>query len=152
MDALWLALQESAFAGTVRNSVYLYPVANIGHVVAVIAFFGVVAAMDLRLLRVYGGTPAKQVIARLRPIAVALLILIALAGFTLFSAEAVALARNSAFQIKMTAVLLAVANVALNDWSLRRHGDEALLVKVTAALSLFAWLFVATMGRMIAYV
>lgn len=152
MEALWLALQESSFAATVRDSVYLYPFANITHVVAVIGFFGLVAVMDLRLLGVVGGTPAKTIIARLRPIALIVLIVIAATGFILFSAEAVALAANPVFQIKLVAIALALINIALNDWSLRRDGETSGLVRATAGLSLFAWLFVATMGRTIAYV
>jgi hypothetical protein len=152
MDALWLALQESSFAGFARNSVYFYPFANIVHVVAVIGFFGLVATMDLRLLGVIGGTPAQTVIAKLRPIALAALIVIAATGFILFSAEAVALARNPVFQIKLSAIALALINIAMNDWTLRRSGDASGLARATAGLSLFAWLFIATMGRTIAYV
>jgi hypothetical protein len=152
MDALWLALQESSFGAYARNSVWLYPAANIAHVVAVVAFFGVVATMDLRLLRVFGGTPARLVIDRLRPIAIALLIVIAAAGFVLFAAEAVALARNPVFQIKVAAILLALANIGTNEWTLRHHEEQSLMVQVTAGVSLAAWLFVAAMGRSIAYV
>lgn len=152
MDAVWLALQESSFAATVRNSTFIYPIANVTHVVAVIAFFGLVAAMDLRLLRVFEGTPAKTVIARLRLLALIVLIVIAVAGFILFSAEAVALARNPAFQIKVAAIVLALINIGLNDWSLKTQGESAALARLTAGVSLFAWLFVATMGRTIAYV
>jgi hypothetical protein len=152
MDALWVALQESFFAAFVRDSVYLYPFANITHVVAVIAFFGLVAVMDLRLLGVFGGTPGKIIIARLRPLAFILFIVIATTGFVLFSAEAVALARNPAFQIKLAAIALALANIAMNEWTMRSYGEAAPLARVTAGLSLAVWLFIATMGRTIAYV
>jgi hypothetical protein len=152
MAAVWLALQESSFAVYVRDSVFLYPFANITHVVGVIAFFGLVATMDLRLLGVFGGVPAKPIITKLRPIALIVLMIIAASGFILFSAEAVALAGNPAFQIKLTAIVLALGNIAVNEWSLRREGEPAAAVRITAGLSLFAWLFVATMGRSIAYV
>jgi len=152
VNALWTALQESSFAAYVRDSILLYPFANITHVVAVIAFFGVVAAMDLRLLGAFGGTPAKLIIAKLRPVAVIGFIVIAATGFILFSAEAVALARNPAFQIKLAAIALALVNIAVNEWNLQARGEAAGLVRVTAALSLFIWLFIATMGRAIAYI
>jgi hypothetical protein len=152
MDAVWLALEQSSFAAHVRNSVLLYPSANVAHVVAVVAFFGIVAAMDLRLLKVLGGTPASAVIARLRPLAAIALLVIVAAGFTLFSAEASALARNPIFRIKLAAIALALANVAVNEWSFRAHGETARLVRLTAGISLFAWLGIATLGRSIAYV
>jgi hypothetical protein len=152
MEAVWLALQESSFAAYARDSTFLYPFANITHVVAVVGFFGLVAVMDLRLLGVFAGTPAKAIVARLRPVALTVLIIIAATGFILFSAEAVAVARNPVFQIKLAAIALALCNVIVNDWSLRRHGEASGLVRATAGVSLLAWLFVATMGRTIAYV
>jgi hypothetical protein len=152
MDAVWLALEQSPFAAHVRNAVLIYPIANVAHVVAVVFFFGAVAAMDLRLLNVIGGTPAREVVARLRPPAVAALIVILVAGFVLFSAEASALARNPVFQIKIGAIAVALANVAVNVWSVRSHGDSAALVRFTAGFSLSAWLGIAALGRSIAYV
>jgi uncharacterized membrane protein len=152
MEAFWLALQESAFAGYIRNSVFIYPVANILHVVAVIAFFGLVATMDLRLMKVFGGVSAAGLVERLRPMAAGLLVVIILAGLVLFLAEASALAANPVFQIKMLAILLALANIGLNDRALRRHGEDAPVVRITAVVSLIAWLSVAALGRGIAYV
>lgn len=151
MDALWLTLQESGFGLLVRNSVILYPIANVLHVLGVMAFFGLVATMDLALLGV-GGSPPNRVIARLRPFAVALLLLIAATGSVLFVAEAVAIAANPAFQFKIILLGLAVANVIVNEWALRTRGDGAGLARLTARLSLLAWLGVAGLGRLIAYV
>jgi len=152
MDAVWAALQESSFAAFVRNSTFVYPIANITHVVAVIAFFGIVATMDLRLLRIFEGTPARVIIARMRPVALILLLIIAVAGFVLFSAEAVALARNTAFRIKLAAIALALLNIGVNERTLRIYGDDNRLVRFTAGVSLLVWLFIAAMGRTIAYV
>jgi hypothetical protein len=152
MDVFWLALQESAFAGLIRNSVYIYPIANILHVVAVVAFFGVVATMDLRLMKVFGGVSADGLVQRLRPFAVGLLVVIILTGLILFLAEAAALAANPVFRIKVLAILLAVLNIGLNNRALRRHGEHAPAVRATALVSLIGWLSVAALGRGIAYV
>lgn len=152
MDIVWTALQDSSFAACVRNSTFIYPIANIAHVVAVIAFFGLVATMDLRLLQITSGEPARAVVKRLRPAALIVLAIIATAGFTLFSAEAVALAGNTAFRIKIAAIGLALLNIGINEWNLRNHGELNPLVRFTAGFSLFIWLFVAAMGRTIAYV
>jgi hypothetical protein len=151
MDAFWLALQESDYGSFVRNSVFFYPTANILHVLSVISFFGLVATMDLALLGA-GQAPAKQVIARLRPFAVVLLVLIAATGSVLFVAEAVAIAANPVFQLKIILILLALANVVGNELVLRSRGDRASLARLTAGISLFAWLGVAALGRLIAYV
>jgi hypothetical protein len=151
MEAFWLTLQESAYGGFIRNSVFFYPTANILHVLSVISFFGLVATMDLALLGP-GQTPARQVIARLRPFAVALLALIAASGSVLFVAEAVAIAANPVFQLKMVLILLALANVVGNELVLRKWGEGAGLARLTAGVSLAAWLGVAALGRLIAYV
>lgn len=152
MEPVWAALQDSSFAALVRNSTFIYPIANVTHVVAVIAFFGVVATMDLRLLRVFEGAPARLLIARLRPAALIILLIIATAGFILFSAEAVALSRNPAFRVKLAAIALALLNIGINEWNLRGYGANKPLVRFTAGFSLLAWLFIAAMGRLIAYV
>ena len=150
MEAVWAALQDSSFAALVRNSTFIYPIANVTHVVAVIAFFGVVAAMDLRLLHVFEGVPARVLIARLRPVALILLFITATAGFILFSAEAVALARNAAFRVKFAAIAVALVNIAINDCKVRVYGADNTAVRFTAGVSLLAWLVIAAMGRWIA--
>ena len=62
-------------------------------------------------------------IGRLRPFAAALLLLIAATGSVLFVAEAVAIAANPVFRLKVILILLALANVIVNEWALRRRGD-----------------------------
>lgn len=152
MQAIWLTLQESGFGAFVRNSVFLYPAANVLHVLGVMSFFGLVVTMDLALLGVAGDRPAQQVVRRLRPFAVALLLLIATTGSVLFVAEAVAIVANPVFQFKVALILLALANVIVNEWVLRTRGDGASLARLTAFMSLLAWLGVAALGRLIAYV
>jgi hypothetical protein len=151
MEAFWLTLQESGYGLFIRNSEFFYPTANILHVLSVISFFGLVATMDLALLGV-GERPAKQVIARVRPFAVALLVLIAASGSVLFVAEAVAIAANPVFQLKVVLILLALANVVGNELVLRSRGDGSRLARLSAGVSLAAWLGVAALGRLIAYV
>jgi hypothetical protein len=145
MDGLWLALQESGFGDIVRRSPLLYPAANVLHVLGVMGFFAIVAAMDMAILRDRGA----EAVARLRSYAILLLLLVAATGLVLFTPEAVAVAANPAFQAKLVLILLALANVIANHWALRRSGG---LARLTAGLSLLAWLAVAALGRLIAYV
>jgi hypothetical protein len=146
------ALQDSPYAVYARESLLLYPIANVTHVLAVLVFFAAVAAMDLRLLDVFAGMPARAVIARLRPVAFAALAVIAATGFTLFATEAVATGRNPAFQLKLLAILLGLANVGVNEWVLHLGGEGSALARLSAAFSLLVWLTVAACGRSIAYV
>jgi hypothetical protein len=152
MDWLWLLLQESWLGDEVRRSHTLYPLANILHVLGVMGFFALVAVMDLSLIGALEPVKARRVIAAYRPFAMVLLALVAGSGFVLFVPEAVAMAANPAFQAKLALLLLGLANVIANDWALRRPGEVPRLAQVTAALSLLAWLGVAALGRLVAYV
>ena len=150
MEALWLALETSALGETVRSAVWLYPAANVIHVLAVMGFFGVVAAMDLALLGITAPTAtAPETVRTLRPVAGLLLAVIAGTGAVLLSAEATAIAANPAFGLKALAIALALFNVIANTIAMRREGGAA--VRVTAAASLALWLMVAALGRLIAY-
>jgi len=151
MEPVWQALQESGFGGHVRNSVWLYPLANVLHVLAVMGFFALVAMMDARLIAGSDAAAARGTVRRLRPWALALFLLIAATGVVLLTPEAVPIAANPAFQLKALALLLALVNVAVNMLLLRRPGAVTMAARVTAGLSLILWLGVAALGRSIAY-
>ena len=148
MESLLASLQDGGIGAAIRQSVFLYPAANVLHVLAIMSFFGFVAAMDLALLGASGA--GRRTVARLRPWAGATLIVIALTGFVLFAAEAVAIAANPAFRLKLAMIVLALANVAAAAWAARQ--DNAAVLRRTAALSLGLWLVVAALGRLIAYI
>ena len=143
MESLWLSLQQSSFAVSVRSSEFIYPAANVLHVLGVIGLYGLVAAMDFQIL---AGSGSNTLVARLRPYAIATLAVVALAGFTLFAADAVAVAANPVFQLKLLAILLAVLNFLVHITAKRRG-----VLRATAAISLVVWLIVAALGRYIAY-
>jgi len=151
VSAFLAALQDSAYAAYARESVFLYPIANVTHVLAALVFFAVVAAMDLRLLGFHAGTPARSIVSKLRPIAFIAFAVIVATGATLFVTEAVATASNPAFQFKLLAITLGLFNVGLNTWALHRAGEKSVLVRSTAGFSLAVWLMAAAAGRSIAY-
>ena len=45
-----LALEHSALGETLRQAMWLYPIANVLHVLAVVAMVGSILAFDLRLM------------------------------------------------------------------------------------------------------
>lgn len=152
MTDLWVALEGSGLAAQMRESAILYPAANVLHVLAVLVFFALVAAMDLRILRVLRGPPPEHVVARLRPAATGALTVIVVTGALLLLPEATRVVRNPAFLAKVAVIALAVVNLAANDLALRRGGDRSVAVQATAGVSLALWLAVAALGRLIAYV
>jgi hypothetical protein len=144
MESLWLSLQQSSFAVGVRNSEFVYPAANVLHVVGVIGFYGLVAAMDLHIL---SDSRRTALMLRLRPYAIVLLAVVVIAGFVLFAADAVAIAANPVFRLKLLAIVLAVINFAVH----LSAADRPQVLRTTALVSLVAWLIVAALGRYIAY-
>jgi hypothetical protein len=103
--AIFVALEQSGFAAAIRQSPWLYPAANVGHIVALTFFAGAIAVMDIRLLGGLSAIAPGPLLARARNFAVAALGGMAVTGFFLFSAEASHLALNPVFQLK--AILVA---------------------------------------------
>ncbi len=109
--ALLQALEASALGAAIRQSTWIYGAANVGHVAAVVVFAGAVAIMDVRLLGGFAGTPAGEVLRKVRRDAVAAFCAILLTGAVLFIAEASHVALNPVFQIKAVLIGLVLINV-----------------------------------------
>ena len=170
MDAtaphIFVALETSGLGQAIRQSVWVYPAANIGHVVSVVAFFAAVAVLDLALLGVLDGGPVLA--NRARRAAMALFAGVALSGFVLFTAEASHLVLNRVFLIKLAIIGLALGNALLlgrpaiaalvttvtpaTTGRLATTGNRISgLARLTGAVSLALWLVVIALGRLIAY-
>jgi hypothetical protein len=156
--AIFVALEQSGFAAAIRQSPWLYPAANIGHIVSLVIFAGAVAVMDIRLLGGLAATGPGRVLARARSFAIAALAGMAVTGFMLFSAEASHLVLNPVFQLKAALVGAGLVNVAIYEFLAKRVvdglGPGALMpprAKLAGALSLGIWIAVAACGRSIAY-
>jgi len=156
--AIFVALEGSTFAAAIRQSLWLYPAANIGHIVSLFAFAGAVTVMDVRLLGGFAATAPARLIGRARWFAVAALIGMAATGFVLFAAEASHLALNPVFQLKATLVGAGLVNVLLYDLLAKRKVERlppgAAMperARISGLLSLVIWVAVAACGRSIAY-
>lgn len=156
--ALLLALEHSALGAAIRQSVWIYPLANVLHVMALTIFAGAVAVMDLRLLGAFPATEPAGVVRPARKVAVAALAVMASTGLVLFTAEASHISLNAVFLAKAALIALGL----LNAIAVSRALDLALVgtpahaalpgrVRSAAALSLAIWLLVAGLGRAIAY-
>ena len=153
--AIFIALEESGFAAAIRQSLWIYPAANVGHIVALVCFAGAVAVMDVRLLGGFAATAPGRLLARF---AIAALGGMAVTGFLLFSAEASHVALNPVFQLKFALIGAGLVNVALYEFVARREVDKlppgAVMparARIAGLLSLVIWVAVAACGRSIAY-
>jgi hypothetical protein len=147
-----LAFEHSGLGHAARSTGWLYPLANLVHVLGAALVVGAIATFDIQLLR--GPREAPIVSHTAIPIAVAGLLLQAGSGLVLLSAEASSLVRNPAFQFKIAMLIFALANVAAFHWRFGRAlktGAPLASAGPYAAVSLVSWIFVLLAGRSIAY-
>jgi hypothetical protein len=156
--AIFVALEQSGFGAAIRQSTWLFPLANVGHVLALAMFAGALAVMDVRLLGGLAATSPAHVLVRARSFAVAAFILLAVTGFMQFTADASHLILNPVFQIKLGFIAAGLINLAIFEFGVKRAVVKlppgAMMpasAKTAGLLSLALWLVVAACGRSIAY-
>ncbi len=148
MIALFEALETSAFGGLARSSVWLYPAANIAHVLGATLLVGAIVVFDILILRRRYETAVAVSGAALGTAATGLALLLASAP-VLLAAEATALVRNPVFLSKMALLTIAMANVAFFYARRPNLGQER---TVHALVSASVWVAIVIAGRSIAYV
>ena len=153
-----IALEQSGLGAAIRQSVWLYPAANVGHILALTLFAGGVVAMDLRLIGAFAAAPPAAIVRPARALAVVGFVLLVLTGSILFTAEASHVATNRVFQIKAGLIALGLLNALLVNRPLHvaLKGAPAFAplptrIRASAFLSLCVWFSVAACGRLIAY-
>jgi hypothetical protein len=156
--AIFVALEQSGFSASIRQSPWLYPTANVGHIIFLVLFAGALAVIDVRLLGGLAATAPAPTLARARCLAIAALAGMALTGFVLFAAEAGHLAGNPVFRLKLVLVGTGMINVAIYELWARRAveglpADAPMPAAAKAAgfVSIATWIAVAACGRSIAY-
>lgn len=153
---LALALEHSGLGAIMRESLYLYPLMNVLHIFGLILLVGAIGLLDLRILGFGRALPFETCARYLTPLALLGLAVMAVSGFSLFSADAGPLSGSGIFRIKLVIVAAALANAILfrvlwqrrlADWD--RSGPA--IGKIQAAGSLALWFSAATAGRLIGY-
>jgi hypothetical protein len=146
--SLLTAIEQSALGLSIRNAHTAYPLANVGHVLAVVIFFALVSTIDIVILRKSLGE-ARETIERTRRWAQLFFLLVLGTGIVMFIAEAGVLAKNPAFQLKMVAIAISGLNLWLFGVVEQRGWLGAM--RTLALLSLVLWLTAIAAGRGIAY-
>lgn len=153
-----LAVEHSAFGEALRQSLWLYPAANVLHVLAVVVMVGSIVAFDLRVLGAVRSIAVGDLARLLLPLSGSGFVVALATGALMFTADASAVWNNPVFIYKLGLIALGAANVVLfhlgplrrvDAWG--RHGPTPGLAAAGAAASLLAWVAVATLGRLIAY-
>lgn len=156
--AFLVALEASEFGSFIRQSIWVYPSANVAHVVAIALFAGAIAVMDVRMMGGMTGSDPARVVRGARRVAISALIAVILSGAVLFTAEASHVALNTVFQIKMALVAFGLVHALfLGGRAVRALdglGPQAPMpgfARFAGALSMLTWLSVVGLGRYIAY-
>ena len=153
------ALESTALARALRDSVWAYPLVNAGHVLGVALLVGSIVPLDLRLLGVWRTLPLGPLWHALSRTAGAGLALAGSFGVLLFITRAGEYAESNLFLCKMVAVAVGFANLAaLRAFAPRDFaptGDRTYpstgRMRAAAAVSLIAWLTALTLGRLVGY-
>jgi hypothetical protein len=153
------ALEATALARELRNSVWVYPLVNTGHLAGVALLVGSIVPLDLRVLGAWRSVtlaPLWQVLTRT---AAAGLVLAVTFGLLLFATRATEYVASGFFVAKMAIVAVATANAVLlhllkppgaADTSVP-PGLPPRRARIAAGISLFGWLAALTLGRLVGY-
>jgi hypothetical protein len=157
LDGWLTGLEASTLARALRDSVWVYPLVNTGHLLGVAVLVGSIVTLDLRLLGVWRKVPIWPLWRTLTQAAAAGLAVAVCFGLLLFSARATEYAASDFFIAKMTVIGVAVANalvlraVVRGDMAHAQAEKPPRPVQIAAGVSLIAWLSALTLGRLVGY-
>lgn len=156
--AIFVALEASGLGAAIRQSRWLYMLANVGHIVALMVFAGAIAIMDLRLAGALSATSPGYVLKAARRMATVGFAGLVVTGAFLFTAEASHVIMNRVFQVKFGLIVLGLLNIALFEIlvmpKVRNLPPLTPLppgARAAATTSVAIWVAVAICGRSIAY-
>jgi hypothetical protein len=152
-------LQSLPFALAVRQSTWLFPTIETIHVLSIVLVVGSIGMFDLRLLNIASrDRTVADLYKEIMPWTWTSFVCAAVAGFLLFSSDAVKYSHNVPFRIKMILLLLIGTNTAFFQFTTFRDvatwgagGRTPFPAKFAAALSLVSWVGVVACGRWIGF-
>lgn len=152
------AIEHSALGAAMRSNLVLYPIVEAAHVLGVAILVGSILLLDLALMGWKRAAHAHAMLRMAVPVAAGGLLLAAMTGVALFTADATAYVGNSAFQLKQALILVGLLNVVWFHRVLSPRaaswpaGAPPRRVRIAGAVSALIWIAVLVSGRMIAYV
>jgi hypothetical protein len=156
----WLAaLEATGLARELRDSVFVYPLVNAGHIAGVALLVGSIIPLDLRLVCAWRSVPLGPIWHVLTRTAGAGLVLAIVFGALLFVTRATEYAASSLFIAKMAVVgagivnalaLRLIAPMQLRDMR-SVNAQPPRRLQIAGGFSLFAWLTALTLGRLVGY-
>jgi len=153
----WLAETRGSIA--LHESLYMYPLVESTHVIALCLFIGMTVILDFRLVGIgFTSVPLTDITRRLGPWMQAGFVVMVITGVLLFYAIPVRSYQNIFFRVKVIFLILAGLNAAVFQWGIYRRVAEWNMDKkvprrafMAGVFSLILWSGIIIAGRMIAY-
>jgi hypothetical protein len=152
------AIEASGLGQAMRQSLWLYPIVEIVHLVGLALLFGSIVVLDLRLLGLSRSVSVSRLARHVLPWTAASFLLIVPSGLAMFVAHASEFIANPVFVLKIGLILAAGVNAAVfhtgpfrtpSGWDVGALPPPA--ARLAAALSLLLWVSVIACGRLLAY-
>lgn len=158
MYDLLLSIEASALGQVMRDSVWLFPMAEILHFMGLSLLIGSLLVVDFRLLGFARNFPVAAVY-RFLPLALAGFGINLVTGTMFFFSDPFRYYPNIAFRIKMLLIVLAGLNALYFAMMVRGKsagagggGEAGTDIKTVSTLSFLFWIGVIILGRFIPYV
>ena len=153
----WLASTKWSVA--LHESLFVWPLIESTHVLALLLFGGTIIMVDLRMLGfAFKEVPISEMNAKLLPWTVAGAVIMIVTGILLFYSIPVRTYQSLWFRIKVVFLIAAAINVWFFHKRVQRDREKwdaevvpPRSVRVTASVSLALWAGIIVFGRMIAY-
>ncbi len=153
------ALHDSSLASAIRNSLFIFPMLEAVHVIALTLVFGTIMIVDLRLLGVAStNRPYSRVSSDMLKLTWCAFALAALTGALMFTTNARVYFENGFFRAKFALMALAGLNMLVfqlttgrnhDSWDTARRAPD--LGRAAAIVSLVVWVLVIGMGRTVGF-
>ena len=150
-------METSALGRLMRDTVWLFPTAEILHFMGLSLLVGSLLVVDFRLLGFSRSAPVEAVY-KFLPLTLVGFGINLITGVLFFFSDPFRYYPNIAFRLKMLLALLAGLNALYFALTVHRKtaqsgtGDVGYAIKTVAVLSLLFWIGVIILGRLIPYV
>ncbi len=152
-------LENTVMGTAIRESAWLFPTIETGHLFGIISLVASTSILDLRLMGLaFLGMPVSKMFSRCLVWAWAGFSVQIITGFLLFSSEATKMYDNRVFQIKMLLILLAGLNGLVFHFAAYRKVSAwdnsrvtPLSAKFAGGFSILLWFGIVAAGRWISY-
>lgn len=151
-------IEMSPVGATMRQSLWMYPIVEIFHIVGFSVLVGSIVMFDLRILGLSKGIPVTAMARHLVRWSLLSLLFVVPAGIMMFTAHPGDFIANRIFLLKLSLIALAGINAIAFHMGIYGHvasWDTMVaapkLAQAHALLSIVIWIAVISCGRLLAY-